>query len=329
MLTGIAPEKHPPSLPYRPPAVYAEKTGPLEGMFKYGKQGGIEYKPNWGQPISETGEWLSQQEAQPASFDVGKVLTQQKDTLKQQFRQREKQLRSYGLSQPLLNKALDKMQQEWDEHMLKIMGTQSQLDLINQSVASGEIDPITAKEAQARLVLPAGVVDTLFPTPKAGPQPSIAGTTPSTYEDLTEQFASMKDSVMVNPPGRGFWAQNVVDPEKLKALYQNVREIGNYNESRNIGKVAGLNHSFINTVSGWHGGKEALVQLLNENPNWFGPQSRLIQAFNKKTSGKQMTPLAKSVATKPFKGASAGMTYPYTPKGTQPQTKENDPLGLR
>jgi hypothetical protein len=316
MLTGI-------------PLPGPSKVRPIapKGAFDYGKQGSIEYKPNWGQPISETGEWQSQQKAQPASFDIGKILTQQKYALKQQFRQREKQLRSYGLSQPLLNKALGQMQQEWDEHMLKIMGIQSQLDLINQGVTSGEVDPMAAKEAQARLVLPAGVADAMFPMPKAGPQPSIAGTTPSTYGGLTEQFESMKDSVMVNPPGRGPWALNVVDPEKLKVLYQNVREIGNYNEPKNIGKVAGLNHSFINTVSKWRGGKEALVQLQEENPNWFGPQSRLIQIFNKKTSG--VSPLAKSVAAKPFKGTSVGMTYPYTPKGTQPQTKENDPLGIR
>jgi len=333
MLTGISPEKHPPSLPYRPPAVYAKKTGPLEGMFKYGKQGGIEYKPNWGQPISETGEWLSQQEAQPASFDVGKILTQRKDALKQQFRQREKQLRSYGLSQPLLNKALDKMQQEWDEHMLKIMGTQSQLDLINQSVASGEIGPTAANEAMARLVLPAGVVDAMFPMPKAGPMPSLAGTTPSRYEDYTERFhTAIKNSAMMTVPGSWFGGlgsrDKAISYPKLMELYKRERQIANLNEPRKIGEVPGFNQAFEDAASEFTGGSEAIEKLKQNHPNWFATPSRLGGVFNQKVAGKQKSPLGQ-FAAKSFRGASAGMTYPYTPKGTQPQQKLNDPLGIR
>jgi|GEM_PF-3967116 len=299
MLTGISPEKHPSSLPFRPPAVYAEKAGPLEGMFKYGKQGGIEYKPNWGQPISETGKWLSQQEAQPASFDAGQLLQQNLETLKADFRNKAKRLRDAGLDPEAHNRILADMQAEYDQGKAKFAGVQSQMDFIKKAVASGTVDPTAANEAMARLVLPAGVADAMFPTPKAGPMPSVAGTTPPTYESLTKRFSGAGKATLVNPSGRSWLARNVVDPGKLKKLYENERRIANLNDPRNIGKVAGFNQAFVDAISGLRGGEEALNKLMEDNPNWFATPSKLGQVFNQKVSGKSVSPLAKSVAPKP------------------------------
>ena len=333
MLTGIPPEKHPPSLPYRPPAVYAKKTGPLEGMFKYGKQGGIEYKPNWGQPISETGEWLSQQEAQPASFDAGQLLQQNLESLKANFRDKAKRLRDAGLDPEAHNRILADMQSEYDQGKAKLAGVQSQMDFIKKAVTSGTVDPTAANEAMARLVLPAGVVDAMFPMPKAGPMPSLAGTTPSRYEDYTERFhTAIKNSAMMTVPGSWFGGlgsrDKAISYPKLMELYKRERQIANLNEPRKIGEVPGFNQAFEDAASEFTGGSEAIEKLKQNHPNWFATPSRLGGVFNQKVAGKQKSPLGQ-FAAKSFRGASAGMTYPYTPKGTQPQQKLNDPLGIR
>ena len=145
---------------------------PINQTFAYGKQGTIEYKPNWGQPITEAGQWQGAPQGTTAptavtgGIDPYKTFDKNLNELKSYYKRREATLKGYRLPEGAHNKAVDQMQQEFDEARLKFTTTRLQLDDIKQGMASGQIDPTNGLQAQMELVAPQGTVEAMFPRPQ-------------------------------------------------------------------------------------------------------------------------------------------------------------------
>ena len=177
---------------------------PIDQTFAYGKHGTIEYKPNWGQPITETGQWRGTPSAPVVSQGVGidpyRTLDKNQNELKNYYKQREKTLKGYGLSQEAHNNAIAQMHQEYDEGKLKFISTRLQLDDIKRGMASGQIDPDNGVKAMMQLVAPQGTVAAMFPKQ---PTEQRGRFTPNEFKSYVKEFEEAAKSTIVNPWGWG------------------------------------------------------------------------------------------------------------------------------
>ena len=266
----------------------------INRTFDYGKQGTIEYKPNWGQPITETGQWQSQ--SQPTTptapvtapqVDPYKIIDKNLGELKNNFKNRVETLKGYKLAPDAFNKILAQMQEEYDNSKAKVASTRLQLDTIKQGVASGQIDPINGQKAMMQLVVPQGTVEAMFPKPEKQPTPLATGVSPSGMEALVERFDTLRKGMLGYPEGKKLfrWDTKKAIPEKMIKRYFTERNIANLNDPRNAAKIPGFNQAFIQSMQQDERTAELIEKLLDPktgDPRMvaaFSPDSKVNRAF--------------------------------------------------
>jgi hypothetical protein len=190
-----------------------------------GKQGTIEYRPNWGQPITPEGRWTGRTQPETTTLpDPAKLVQDNLDQLKTSFKQRADALRESGLDPEAHNRVLAGMQDEYDQAKAKSTGVRAQLGLIDQGTTSGAYSPQQAFQAKLRLVMPEGTVNELFPNVKPEPRgrfrPEDFGFTD--YKDSFEE--SFARAAAAARPGEKY------NLEVLKQEYSIWQENYGYNE---------------------------------------------------------------------------------------------------
>lgn len=287
--------------------------------------GAIEYKPNWGQPITEAGEWRGTPVvSQGAGIDPFTVLDKNQNELKKYYKRRETILKGYGLSQKVHNKAIAQMQQEYDESKFKFTSTRLQLDDIKRGMASGQIDPDNGVKAMMQLVSPQGTVEAMFPKPERQPAVGVTGVSPSGMASYVKRFDVVREGMIRKVGPKWYrWDKKQAIPKEMIKRYFTERNIANLNDPRNAAKIPGFNQAFIQSMGEDERTSELIEELLDPetgDPRMlaaFSPDSSMNRAFMSQfKTTKGVSPFAK--ALKPFRGASVGITFPYIPQQTQP-----------
>jgi hypothetical protein len=275
---------------------------PIKQTFNYGKQGTIEYKPNWGQPITETGQWQGTPGApvvsQGAGIDPLTVLDRNQNELKEYYKRREKTLKGYGLSQEAHNNAIAQMQQEYDEGKLKFTSTRLQLDDIKQGMASGQIDPDNGVKAMMQLVAPQGTVEAMFPKQ---PTEQRGRFTPSEFKSYVKEFGEAAESTIVNPWGWGKGSRKYSDPEQLKEQYFGVRAKYGYDTDMNTTEKKAFDLAWDQALSGSKHTIKTWKQLKANDPDVFMSRTydaKLLDIAARKAQGQPISPMAKALKPK-------------------------------
>ncbi len=275
---------------------------PINQTFDYGEQGTIEYKPNWGQPVTETGQWQGTPGApvasQGAGIDPFTVLNKNQNELKEYYKRREKTLKGYGLSQKAHNNAIVQMQQEYDEGKLKFTSTRLQLDDIKQGMASGQIDPDNGVKAMMQLVAPPGTVEAMFPKQ---PTKQRGRFTPSEFKSYVKEFGEAAESTIVNPWGWGKGSRKYSDPEQLKEQYFGVRAKYAYDTDMNTSEKKAFDLAWDQALSGSKHTIKAWKQLKENDPDVFMSRTydaRLLNIAARKAQGQPISPMAKALKSK-------------------------------
>ena len=259
---------------------------PINQTFAYGKQGTITMAPNWGQPITEAGEWRGA----PTSPTIRQgttginpftILDKNQNELKEYYKRREKTLRGYNLPQEAHNKAIAQMQQEYDESKFKFISTRLQLDDIKRGMASGQIDPMGGLQAQMQLVSPQGTVEAMFPKPQRQPTVSAVGVSPSGMASYVKRFETVREGMIKKVGPKWYkWDKKQAIPKEMIKRYFMERNIANLNDPRNAAKILGFNQAFIQSM----GEDERTADLIEEllDPKTGDP--RMLAAFSPDTS---------------------------------------------
>lgn len=290
---------------------------PINQTFPYGKQGTIEYKPNWGQPITETGQW---QGAPTSPVDVPPpianvldpftVLNKNQNELKEHYKRREKTLKGYGLSQEAHNKAIAQMQQEYDESKFKFTSVRLQLDDIKRGMASGQIDPMKGLQAQMQLVAPQGTVEAMFPKPERQPTVGVTGVSPSGMASYVKRFETLREGMLKKVDPKWYkWDKKQAIPKEMVKRYFTERNIANLNDPRNAAKIPGFNQAFIQSMGEDERTAELITELLDPktgDPRMlaaFSPDSSMNRAFMRQfETTKGVSPFARALKPKtPFR----------------------------
>ena len=279
----------------------------INQTFAYGKQGTIEYKPNWGQPITEGGQW----QGTPGSTDVPPpitnaldpftILDKNQNELKNYYRRREKILKGYGLSQEAHNNAIAQMQQEYDESKFKFTSTRLQLDDIKRGMASGQIDPDNGVKAMMQLVSPQGTVAAMFPKPERQLAEQRGRFTPSEFKSYVKEFAEVAESTIVNPWGWGKGSRKYSDPEQLKEQYFGVRAKYGYDTDMNTTEKKAFDLAWDQALSGSKHTIKTWKQLKENDPDVFMSRTydaRLLNIAARKAQGQSISPMAKALKPK-------------------------------
>ena len=274
----------------------------INQTFDYGEQGTIEYKPNWGQPITETGQWQGTPSAsvvsQGAGIDPFTVLDKNQNELKEYYKRREKTLKGYGLSQEAHNNAVAQMQQEYDESKFKFTSTRLQLDDIKQGMASGQIDAINGQKAMMQLVSPQGTVEAMFPKQ---PTEQRGRFTPSEFKSYVKEFGEAAKSTIVNPWGWGKGQRKYSDPEQLKEQYFGVRAKYGYDTDMNTTEKKAFDLAWDQALSGSKHTIKTWKQLKANDPDVFMSRTydaRLLNIAARKAQGQPISPMAKALKPK-------------------------------
>jgi hypothetical protein len=262
--------------------------------------GAIEYKPNWGQPITEAGEWRGTPVvSQGAGIDPFTVLDKNQNELWEHYKRRETILKGYGLSQEAHNKTIAQMQQEYDEGKLKFISTRLQLDDIKQGMASGQIDPDNGVKAMMQLVAPQGTVEAMFPKPQRAEQRGRF--TPGEFKSYVKEFEEAAESTIVNPWGWGKESRKYSDPEQLKEQYLGVRAKYGYDTDMNTTEKKAFDLAWDQALSGNKHTIKAWKQLKETDPDVFMSRTydaRLLNIAARKAQGQPISPMAKALKPK-------------------------------
>jgi len=307
-----------------------------------GQQGTATYRPNWGQPIVN-GQWQGQPQTTPA-IDPRKIVSDRLGSLRADFKQRANTLKASGLDAGIHNRILAGWQDEYDQAKAELTGATSQLDLIQQQVGAGGMTQEAGREAAIRMIVPRETADLMFPSVRAV-TPGVTGVSPAGMASQVGRFDTIREGMLEYPEGKEWWRWDTKKASKKKMIkrYFNERHIANLNDPRNVNKIPGFNQAFIESMGGDERTADLLVELLDPetgDPRMraaFAPDSAVNRGFmsqfkdTKPHLGVGVSPLGKSIAKgapKKFKGASAGMTYPFTPQ-TEQRPETNDQLGIR
>ena len=274
----------------------------INQTFDYGEQGTIEYKPNWGQPITETGQWqgtpVDPVTRQGAGIDPFTVLDKNQNELKEYYKRREKTLKGYGLSQEAHNNAIAQMQQEYDESKFKFTSTRLQLDDIKQGMASGQIDPANGQKAMMQLVAPQGTVAAMFPKQ---PTEQRGRFTPSEFKSYVKEFGEAAKSTIVNPWGWGKGSRKYSDPEQLKEQYFGARAKYGYDTDMNITEKKAFDLAWDQALSGSKHTIKPWKQLKENDPDVFMSRTydaKLLDIAAARAKGQPISPMAKALKPK-------------------------------
>ncbi len=299
---------------------------PINQTFAYGKQGTIEYKPNWGQPITEAGQWqgtpvgpttTQAHKRGTTGIDPYTTLNKNQNELKEYYKRRETTLKGYKLPQEAHNKAIAQMQQEYDEGKLKFTSTRLQLDDIKRGMASGQIDAINGQKAMMQLVSPQGTVEAMFPKPQRQPAEQRGRFTPSEFKSYVKEFGEAAESTIVNPWGWGKGSRKYSDPEQLKEQYFGVRAKYGYDTDMNTTEKKAFDLAWDQALSGSKHTIKTWKQLKENDPDIFMSRTygaRLLDIAAKKAQGQPISPMARALKPKTSRPINVGNWSPMMNK---------------
>ena len=263
---------------------------------------------------------------EPSGIDPFTVLDKNQNELKEYYKRRETILKGYGLSQEAHNNAIAQMQQEYDESKFKFTSTKLQLDDIKRGMASGQIDPTNGVKAMMQLVAPQGTVAAMFPKLQRQPIEQRGRFTPSEFKSYVKEFEEAAESTIVNPWGWGKGQRKYSDPEQLKEQYFGVRAKYGYDTDMNTTEKKAFDLAWDQALSGSKHTIKTWKQLKETDPDVFMSRTydaRLLNIAARKAQGQPISPMAKSlqkqklrapsITPESFRGAFAGMTFPYIP----------------
>ncbi len=94
------------------------------------------------------------------------ILEQHLQGLQDSFREREGNLKAFGLKENEHNFHVQKLQREYDDRKFEMMQTRGALDVIQRAMAAGQMDETAGNQAMYSLVLPREAVQAMFPKPQ-------------------------------------------------------------------------------------------------------------------------------------------------------------------
>ena len=292
-----------------------------------GQQGTATFKPNWGQPIVG-GQWQGQSQAAPA-IDPRKVISDELGSLRASFKQRANTLKASGLDADIHNRILAGWQDEYDQAKAELTGATSQLDLIQQQVGAGGMTQEAGREAAIRMIVPRETADLMFPSVRAV-TPGATGISPSQQKTGIEFYEDVMQASIINPPGWGKGERKQADPTLLEEIFLDQWDAQNLDDPRNEYKRSGFILSWKNAAARNRHTKKTWTAITGPNGSVdvrsrIAPDSDMGRVIKSKVQDKGVSPLGKAFKFKKFRGASAGMTYSYTPPTAQQQTTQTKP----
>jgi len=289
---------------------------PINQTFAYGKQGTIEYKPNWGQPITETGQWQGQPQPttptaptikpQQGGVDPYKIADRNLKNLGDYYENKVNTLKGYKLPPNFFNQALAKIQEEYDGTKFEMVSSRLQLDDIKQGIASGQIDPMAGQQAMMELVAPQGTVEAMFPKPERQQTEPRGRFTPSEFNSYVKEFGEVAKSTMVKP----WLGKNYADPDKLKEQYFGVRAKYAYDTDMNTSEKKSFDLAWDQALSGSKHTIKVWKQLKETDPDVFMSRTydtRLLDIVAAKAKGQPISPMAKALKPKVSLGTKIGL----------------------
>lgn len=238
-------------------------------------------------------------------MDPYKIADRKLTELQDHFRNRERILKSYRLSPEAHNRAVAKMQQEYDEAKYQTATIRSQLDDIKRGIAAGEVDSIAGQKAMLSLVAPRETVEAAFPDPVKQPAPRRGRFTPKEFNTYRDQFIENLKTTIVDPKG---WLlkknRKQADPEKVKEQYFTDRVKYGYNDMSTEEKV-GFDQAWEHAVIANPLITKVWAELKKTDPEIFTSQThdqRLLDLAKKKALG--MSPMAASLKPKRIQSMS-------------------------
>ena len=279
---------------------------PINQTFPTGQQGEITYKPNWGQPITETGQWWGASQPTRPAIDPHQVVSDNLTQLWANFKQQAETLRAANLDPDVHNRILAGWQNEYDQAKAEQIGIQTQLGLIRQSQTAGGLTSEAAREAGLRMLMPKETVDAMFPKPE-GVTPSARGMSPSGGRAYFGMFTdpSVRESLITDP--KGWWAKKhrkYIDPEKMEDMYFQWRLNANLDDPSNANQVPGFNDSFKRAMNAQPDTKKVFDELVGKGEKSslnmriaFTKPSQLTDIAARKATG--VSPLGNAFMPKP------------------------------
>lgn len=274
---------------------------PINRTFAYGKEGSIEMRPIDDVAQSTLAPASTQSTQQQTAINPNEIIKAKLKALGDQAESQYNNIRDAGLAPEVTKKLLVEIQNEYNQAKSDLVGIESQLNLIQQSVGVGEMTPEAGREASLRMIMPRETVDLMFPSVKQGPTPSATGTSLSERNAVKEYFGKGGDGGESVVNYGGWFGRAFTDPTKVKELYKAEHDIRNLNDPRNVNKISGFNAAFKAGISELPKGVEALNKLLDPKTGdpdmlrWFSKtsESQLGRAFNSKVDS--VSPMAKSI----------------------------------
>lgn len=246
------------------------------------------------------------------------ILDRNQNELKEQYKHRERTLRSYNLPQKTHNNIVAQMQQGWDESKFKFTSTRRQLDDIKRDMAFGRIDHLSGQKAMMQLVVPQERGEAMFRKPERQLAIRRGRFSPQQLETFGEIFVEVNKNAIVDP--WGFFRKSkrkYADPEKLKENYFMLREGDGY-DVMDTEQQKQYDRRYDMSVNKDPRMRKVWAQMVGRGKN-SDPDIRMARTYGARllniAAGK-----TRGQSISPFAGA-------FQKPKTQPPV--NDPLGIR
>ena len=258
-----------------------------------GGQGEITYKPNWGRPVTETGQWQGASQAAQPVANPQQIVNDNLAQLRAGFKRQAETLRAANLDPDVHNQILAKWQDEYDQDKAKLTRTTAQLDFIQQAVKSKAITPEAGERAKAGLILPSSVVNDMYPTAKTGQRGRF---TPGEFRSYVKDFTERAESTVVKP----WLSRNYSDPEALKEQYFSARAAYAYDTDLNVAERKAFDLAWDQAMKSNKKTMTAWKKAVKDDPDVFTSRTydnRLLGIAAGKATG--VSPMAKALKPKP------------------------------
>lgn len=220
------------------------------------------------------------------------ILNNNLTQLQDYYKGKEKTLKNYNLAPEAFNRAIAKMQDEYDTAKFNITSVKSQLDNIKRGVARGQIDPMVGQQSMMQMVLPDETFRAMFPPQQ---QTSQRGRfTPNEFRSYVKEFSEAVGSAVVKP----WLKRNYADPSQLKEQYFGARAKYGYDTDMNTTEKKAFDLAWDQAISGNKNTLKAWNGLVCNDPEIFMSRTydaRLLDIAVKKARGESISPMARSL----------------------------------
>lgn len=250
-------------------------------------------------------------QAQTGEIDPRGVVATNLRQLKDDFKQRADSLKASGLDVNVHNRILAGWQDEYDQAKGQLTGVTTQLGLIEQGIASGEMTQEAGREAAIRMIVPRETADLMFPSIRPEPRGRF---TPGEFRSYVEAFKDVAKPAIKRP----WLARNYADPGELKDQYFTARSQFAYDTDMNVDERRAFDHAWDQAMRGNSKTATAWKKMMNEDPDLFTSRTydaRLLNIAAEKARG-TTSPLGKAIS-KQKRPTAVGNWSPYGGRSQQ------------